>query len=311
MYTIAYKWRLSTTRYAYITSTQYRVDGSEPDYTLAQIPATGKFDDATEQIIKDIVRKMTADEYRQCFEYMSEKIANDKDGQYIKLKNWEYYYHFKSNENGDEKVFFVDATASATISNDGEVHAEVVNDKGTLKFTFQIPQGVNGRDGVDGKDGAPGVPVNDGKYIESIYKLTTTNNIPQIKLDDDWDIEGSEYQTNDYKPNDWTDRPSGITSLYKYEWVSTRKYDLVKKLWDEFSEPAIMSRWGEDGKDGDGIEYVYIRTIDEVNPGKPVIPDRWEDMDNEYQTNDEYAIFLKQYGWTDEPVGTEKNGYKF
>lgn len=311
MYTIAYKWRLSTTRYAYITSTQYRVDGSEPDYTLAQIPATGKLDDATEQIIKDIVRKMSADEYRQCFEYMVEKIANDKDGQYIKLKNWEYYYHFKTNENGDEKVFFVDATASATISNDGEAHAEVVNDRGTLKFTFQIPQGVNGRDGVDGKDGAPGVPVNDGKYLESIYKLTTTDNAPLIKLDDDWDIEGSEYQTNDYIPNGWTDRPSGITSIYKYEWVSTRKYDLVKKLWGEFSKPAMMSRWGEDGKDGDGIEYVYIRTIDEVNPGAPKIPERWMDMDNEYQTNDEYAVFLKEYGWTDEPVGTEKNGYKF
>ena len=311
MYTIAYKWRLSTTRYAYITSTQYRVDGSEPDYTLAQIPATGKLDDATEQIIKDIVRNMSADEYRQCFEYMVEKIAKDKDGQYIKLKNWEYYYHFNTKENGDEKVFFVDATASATISNDGEVHAEVINDRGTLKFTFQIPQGVNGRDGVDGKDGAPGVPVNDGKYLESIYKLTTTNNTPPIKLDDDWDIKGSEYQTNDYIPNGWTDRPSGITSIYKYEWVSTRKYDLVKKLWGEFSEPAMMSRWGEDGKDGDGIEYVYIRTINEVNPGAPKIPAKWMDMDNEYQTNDEYAVFLKEYGWTDEPVGTEKNGYKF
>lgn len=311
MYTIAYKWRLSTTKYAYITSTQYKIDGSDPDYTLAQIPATGKLDDATEQIIKDIVRDMTADEYRQCFEYMLGIIANDKDGQYIKLKNWEYYYHFNTNENGDEKVFFVDATASATTSNDGEVHAEVVNDMGTLKFTFQIPQGVNGRDGVDGKDGAPGVPINDGKYIESIYKLTKTNNVPPIKLDDDWDIEGSEYQTNDYIPNGWTDRPSGITSIYKYEWVSTRKYDLVKKLWGEFSEPAIMSRWGEDGKDGDGIEYVYIRTIDEVNPGTPKIPDNWMDMDNEYQTNDEYANFLKVYGWTDEPVGTEKNGYKF
>lgn len=311
MYTIAYKWRLSTTRYAYITSTQYRVDGSEPDYTLAQIPATGKLDDATEQIIKDIVRNMTADEYRQCFENMLEKIANDKDGQYIKLKNWEYYYHFNTNENGDEKVFFVDATASATISNDGEVHAEVVNDKGTLKFTFQIPQGVNGRDGIDGKDGAPGVPINDGKYIESIYKLTTTNNIPQIKLDDDWDIEGSEYQTNDYKPNGWTDRPSGITSIYKYEWVSTRKYDLVKKLWDEFSEPAIMSRWGEDGKDGDGIEYVYKKTKDETKPLPPSTPDDWEDENSLYQKNDEYAGFIIDEGWTDVPSKLEKDTYKF
>ena len=310
MYTIAYKWRLSTTRYAYITSTQYRVDGSEPDYTLAQIPATGKLDDATEQIIKDIVKNMSADEYRQCFEYMVEKIANDKDGQYIKLKNWEYYYHFNTKENGDEKVFFVDATASATISNDGEVHAEVVNDRGTLKFTFQIPQGVNGRDGVDGKDGAPGVPVNDGKYLESIYKLTTTNNTPLIKLGDDWDIEGSEYQTNDYIPNGWTDRPSGITSIYKYEWVSTRKYDLVKELWGEFSEPAIMSRWGEDGKDGDGIEYIYKRTTDEINPGAPTVAD-WENENSDYQTNDEYVKFLEHLGWTDEPIGTEKNGYKF
>ena len=68
MYSIAYKWRLSTSKYAYITSTQYKIDGSDPDYTLAQIPATGKLDDATEQIIKDIVRNMSADEYHQCFD---------------------------------------------------------------------------------------------------------------------------------------------------------------------------------------------------------------------------------------------------
>lgn len=305
MYTIAYKWRLSTTKYAYITSTQYKIDGSTPDYTLAQIISTGKLDDATEQKIKDIVRNMSADEYRQCFDYMCELIQTDDDGQYVKLKNWEYYYHFKTDENGDNKVLFVEATASAITSYDDEAHADVINDRGTLKFTFKIPRGVNGKDGIDGKNGIDGKPVKDGNFIESIYKLTQNNVPPIISLPDDWDVSGSTYQEDYYVLRDWTDRPSSITPTYKYEWISTRKFDIGKKLWGEFTIPTLIARWGEDGKDGDGIEYIYKGT-NEKNTPELIIPEDWDNDGNIYQTNGYCPS-----DWSPNPDGINNAGRKY
>ena len=304
MYTIAYKWRLSTTKYAYITSTQYKIDGSDPDYTLAQITTNGKLDDAKEQIIKDIVRNMSADEYRQCFDYMYNLIQADEDGQYIKLKNWEYYYHFKTDEDGDNKVLFVEATASAITSYDDEAHASVINDKGVLKFTFEIPRAADGKNGIDGKDGVDGVPINDGIFNESIYKLTENQVAPFISIPDDWDVSGSAYQTNEFIPKDWTDRPSGITPVYKFEWISTRKFDKLNNLWGAFSTPVLISRWGENGKDGDGIEYIYKGTEENITP-EIIIPDN-NINGSQYQTNG-----FTPEGWSDTPETINNMGRKY
>lgn len=307
MSSIAYKWRLSTNKYAYITSSEYKDNGSDPNYELSFI-SYGPND--KEEIIKEKVRLMSADEYRLCFENMIEKISKDEDGQYIKFKNWAYYYHFIDEENNDNKILFVDATASAKLSQDENAYASVSNTNGMLNFLFEIPRGKDGKDGADGKDGLDGVPVNDGKYNESIYLLTKNDNYEGYYYPDTWYSDIS-YQNNDFIPKNWTDRPSGITVEHKYEWVSTRKYDLDKKEWGKFSTPAKMSRWGEDGKDGDGIEYVYKKTKDETKPLPPSTPDDWEDENSLYQKNDEYAGFIINEGWTDVPSKLEKDSYKF
>ena len=316
MYSIAYKWRLTTTKYAYITSTSYRADNSDPDFTLAQITTGGKLDSADEQTIKDKVRDMSADEYRQCFEYMYDLIQADEDGKYINLKNWEYYYHFKTDEKSDDKIFFVEATATATTSNDGEAHASVINDRGALKFTFEIPRGIDGKDGVDGKDGIDGEPINDGIYNESIYKLTKNNEAPRVNLPDDWDVEGSYYQNNGYVIETWTNKPSGITSTHKYEWISTRRFDAAKRMWEAFSTPVLIARWGEDGKDGDGIEYIYKGTEENTTP-ELIIPEDWENSESPYQTKGYYPSDWspnpdsinnvgRRYGWVS--IRKEVNG---
>ena len=174
MKSIAYKWRLSTIKYAYITSSEYRKNGSEPNYTLAFISTNCS--SAEEDKIKENVRLMSADEYRRCFDDMVSKINEDVDGQYIKLKNWEYYYHFITNEGSDNKILYVSATASAKISEDDNVYANVTNNDGILDFVFELPRGRDGKDGKDGSDGLPGEPVNDGKFVETIYRLTKDNN---------------------------------------------------------------------------------------------------------------------------------------
>ena len=310
MKSIAYKWRLSTIKYAYITSSEYRKNGSEPNYTLAFISTNCS--SAEEDKIKENVRLMSADEYRRCFDDMVSKINEDVDGQYIKLKNWEYYYHFITNEGSDNKILYVSATASAKISEDDNVYANVTNNDGILDFVFELPRGRDGKDGKDGSDGLPGEPVNDGKFVETIYRLTKDNNYVDF-YPDTW-FSYITYQDNDFCPTNWTDRPSGINNEYKYEWVSTRKYTKNSETnewgWEKFSTPALMSRWGEDGKDGDGIEYIYKRTVDDNNPGAPT-PENWDNPDSDYQKNSEYADFLAREGWTDNPVGLEKDTYKF
>lgn len=300
MYTIAYKWRLTTNKYAYITSTAY--DSSNPNYRLSYI--SEKLPDITEDNIKNIVKRMSADEYRQCFEFMQQIIAEDNDGKYIKLKNWGYYYHFENDENGDNKILFVDAIASASVSKDNDAHVEVANNDGVLTFHFEIPRGEKGSDGIDGENGLNGNPMNDGKFSESIYKLTKNNDVPTPTLPPDWEVKGSDYQKNDYLPNGWSDTPCGISTTHKYEWVSTRKYNTVSGLWGRFSTGALMSKWGEDGRDGDGTEYIYKRTKTGEKPNI-TLPDNWESEDSEYQTNDEFAkvSFLTDQGWYDAPLG--------
>ena len=48
--------------------------------------------------------------------------------------------------------------------------------------------------------------------------------------------------------------------------MSSRHYDGTTKVWGYFSTPSKWSVYGDDGKDGDGVEYVFI-----VNAGS--IPD--------------------------------------
>ena len=119
---------------------------------------------------------------------------------------------------------------------------------GTWTDPFCITSG-----GKDGKDGRNGV---DGVNMEFIYKRVTTlseayaepapNGDPTV---DDWYDE----------ENGWYDHPNGIEPELPIELVSYRK-----KLgdgsgdWGPFSKPVIWAKWGDDGTDGDGVEYIFL-----------------------------------------------------
>ena len=132
---------------------------------------------------------------------------------------------------------------------------------------WENPVCLTGENGREGKD---------GKGIEFIYHLgavapsidytkskkdSTTNNRTKTW----WATEASE----DSCPGDgnngyWTDDPVGIDDLNentKIEWASIRKshYDSVNKVtvWEDFCSPFIWAKWGEDGVDGAGVEYIF------------------------------------------------------
>ena len=105
-----------------------------------------------------------------------------------------------------------------------------------------------------GEDGA------DGDSVEFIYILCTDaefNNIknttPVAEHGDNRPDDLPVYTTP--SGNGWTDHPSGISETYQIEAVSIRTKD--NGTWSSYSNPTIWSMWGEDGIDGDGVEYIF------------------------------------------------------
>ena len=106
--------------------------------------------------------------------------------------------------------------------------------------------------GDKGKDGE------DGQSIEFIYKGTKDNTAPE---------KPSNKQTADYVPSGWTDNPSGITSSMPYEWVCSR--EIENGTWSDWNGPVLWSAWGQDGTDGDGVEYIFKKTPNSTAPTNP------------------------------------------
>lgn len=111
----------------------------------------------------------------------------------------------------------------------------------------------NGRDGKDGRNGQ------DGTDIEFIYKLAHSEDegrlfpTPESENIDDY-VPGPNPNTRGY----WCDHPSGIDSVeYPVEMMCTREKNKETGDWGPFIGPVVWSSWGEDGTDGDGIEYIF------------------------------------------------------
>lgn len=158
------------------------------------------------------------------------------------------------------------------------------SDTGELIDEWTTPVRITGQDGTNGADGT---------NVEFIFKLTKTSlEPPHLDTTDS-------PNTNDYIPDGWTDSPSGISVEYQCEWVSTRS-KTEDGSWSDWSEPAIWSKWGVNGTDGDGVEYIFTR-----NNGEPVDNPTPEDTNtDQYQERGDYEnIEYIPAGWTDNPQG--------
>lgn len=129
----------------------------------------------------------------------------------------------------------------------------------------------DGRDGVDGRNGV------DGTDVEFIYKLFHSE---ADALREPTPITPEEYYyVDDYVPGPnpgqkgyWSDQPFSIDpDEYPVEVMCQRKKNVVDpstgiKKWGDFIGPVIWSSWGNDGMDGDGIEYIFrVATESEVS----------------------------------------------
>lgn len=207
------------------------------------------------------------------------------------------------------------------------------NNNGTITYsvtkTWADPiclTGEPGREGVDGAD------------IEFIYFRTANDNAQNLftgnNLPSTW-ISNENYQENDFpfigtqntnyyvvdgvkaltnqNHDTWTDNPLGITNIYDYEYCSIRS-KARNGDWGPFCPPFLWSKYGEQGIDGDGIEYIYYRSLDnnEVTFGvnDSINPVTWfnNGISSDYQTDDEYTP--NNSHWTDDPTGVSHD-YKY
>lgn len=143
---------------------------------------------------------------------------------------------------------------------------------------------------ITGEQGKPGA---DGKSIEFIYcRNNDYSNAPYLNYNDSTNTDG-------YCPSGWTSSPTGISLEYKVEWVSYRVKE--NNIWSAWNTAVVWARWGENGQDGDGVEYIFFR-----NNGESVAnPTPADTSTSEYQTED----YVPE-GWTDNPVGVNAN-YKY
>ena len=174
-------------------------------------------------------------------------------------------------------------------------------------------QGPQGPQGPAGSSGT-GADTNDRDF--RYYRTEKGHDIKDIQKPD-----GDNYY-------DWTDNPQGVgvdkeTGIfYDNEWVCVRiKTDGV---WGKWIGPVLWSHYGENGTDGDGVEYIFTKT----STGAPISNPQdwynneqskangkddsgscsWEDnsesyYNTKYFNQDEYI--KKNSGWFDDPSNIE------
>ena len=113
-----------------------------------------------------------------------------------------------------------------------------------------------------------------GSCIEFVYCPSNSNTAPSTPS-----------YTNNALSSGWYPSPQGVSSTSQYEYVSIRTKDAGSDRWNDFSAPALWSKWGEDG---DGIEYWYC--LSETDQTANI-------------NNGTFKYVANSASWTDEPTG--------
>ena len=250
---------------------------------------------------------------------LSKLIINDKvysleDGHDIKIPTSGTGSSIDPTTFGYYKSYFKETTSNSSIPNkpsankppqDGSGWSDTTPDYRAGYYIWMTQVFVNGNGqygeymkpicitGSAGEDGS-GSAGEDGSGISFIYKtsingqgvtnpgiVTVDNGVPQV-------------------PVGWNDHPSGVTKNVPYEYCScvTSNKGEWGTMW---IEPFIWSHFGQNGMDGDGVEYIYYVSL--TTPTNN-LPESWTN-DEGFQNNE----YIKHNsGWTDNPQDLEEFG---
>lgn len=149
--------------------------------------------------------------------------------------------------------------------------------------------------GAKGDDGSGGGSAGeDGSGVSFIYKTAIDGE--EINSPGNVSIENGVPVV----PSGWTDHPSGVTKRVPYEYCSVAIS--TKGQWEaQWSQPFVWSHFGQNGMDGDGVEYIfYASTLAPTTN----LPSSWTN-DEGFQ-NREYI--KENSGWADDPIDLEIKG---
>lgn len=176
-----------------------------------------------------------------------------------------------------------------------ESHA-IFNSDGENTTGWSVPIRKTGKDGINGESikgdkgdpgesGKDGINGKDGISAELIYKRVSDSSI-QVEAP-------SSYDLDKYQPEGWTLFPQGVDVNYQIEYVCQR--EKIDGEWGNYSNPAIWAMYGSNGRDGNGIEYIY--KLSENRPDTPIAPDTTGLLDKSFPSD-----------WSDDPLSvTEVN----
>lgn len=190
-----------------------------------------------------------------------------------------------NNKNGaDELVFNPASSTGAGRIPEGWTDNNLDHDEGELSWmcsgifehtgknlSWSNPTCISGKDGENGKDGT---------NIEFIYALSDRMrpdvNYPTTeKSDDSNDHNTMEWLFNTVERDkhkiyndttEWFDRAQPISPVDRTEYIWSRRRNSEDEPWDYDPTPILWAHWGEDGTDGDGIEYIFHVSTDESCP---------------------------------------------
>lgn len=183
---------------------------------------------------------------------------------------------------------------------------------------YMTPICITGSKGDQGPQGPQGPAGSSGTGAD-----TNDRDFRYYRTEKGHDIEGIQKPDGD-NYYDWTDNPQGVGVdketgvFYDNEWVCVRiKTDGV---WGKWIGPVLWSHYGENGTDGDGVEYIFTKTStvtptedpsswynneqSKANEKDDSGSCSWEDnsesyYNTKYFNQDEYI--KKDSGWFDDP----------
>ena len=135
---------------------------------------------------------------------------------------------------------------------------------GKLLGTWSVPVRISGDKGTAGEDASD---------REWIYFLTANAggwSDPNVLKDKDGTARTADYiaETDDFVPyGGWSDNAQAVSADKPFLYATWREKPRGNnEKWGSFNTPIVWSHWGRNGIDGDGVEYVYMRTKKNVAP---------------------------------------------
>lgn len=120
---------------------------------------------------------------------------------------------------------------------------------------------------ISGATGSPGIDSSDMEWIYKFDQSGYDNTRGEVNPTDAARDITDDKQQNGWVPVGWYDHAQGVDKNHTILYASFRRKSAGRnQTWGDFQPPIIWSHFGRNGMDGDGVEYVFMRTKNNVAP---------------------------------------------